>query len=242
MLVRSAKGVTLSPYGAMTARRSRAVQKEVDKIREEVDSLRGGLGGRLSIGLTPPAAGAQPADAISEFRRERPLVEIQLLEFRPAQITEGLRDGTLDLGIITQYGQAGVAGFSWTQLYSLKTLLATGGARASTKVSLNELGEMEWLALDGIDDPNGDISTLCSHFNLPMPSRIVRCSSIAALYLDLSFRLNAVTHWGETGFGRPEQHFREGRMTRLELAGPTPHLNVELVYQEEDLLTQPAIH
>lgn len=41
MLVRSAKGVTLSPYGAMTARRSRAVQKEVDKIREEVDSLRG---------------------------------------------------------------------------------------------------------------------------------------------------------------------------------------------------------
>lgn len=239
LLVRSAKGATLSPYGTMIARRSRAIQKEVDKIREEIDSLRGELSGRVSIGLTPPAGGVQLADAISQFRRERPSVELQLLELRPAQITEGLRDGTLDLGIITQYGEAGVAGFKWTQLYSLRTLLAVGGSRASAKVSLVDLSEMEWLSLDGPDDPNGYVSTLFSQFNLPMPPRIVRCSSIG-LYLELAVRLSAVTHWGEAAFRILEPHFREGRMTRLELSGTMPRLNVVLAYQDEDLLTPAA--
>jgi LysR family transcriptional regulator of abg operon len=165
LLVRSTKGATLTPYGAMIAKRSRAIQKEVDKIREEIDSLRGELGGRLSIGLTPPAAGAALADAVSLFRQQRPSVELQLLELRPAQITDGLRDGALDLGIVTQYGEAEPAGLKWAKLYSLKTLLAVGGKRAHRKVAVEELADMEWLALDGTEDPNGYISTLFSQFD-----------------------------------------------------------------------------
>jgi LysR family transcriptional regulator of abg operon len=239
LLVRSTKGATLTPYGAMIAKRSRAIQKEVDKIREEIDSLRGELGGRLSIGLTPPAAGAALADAVSLFRQQRPSVELQLLELRPAQITDGLRDGALDLGIVTQYGEAEPAGLKWAKLYSLKTLLAVGGKRAHRKVAVEELADMEWLALDGTEDPNGYISTLFSQFDLPMPTRMVRCSSIG-LYLELASRLCAVTHWGETAFQVLEPHFREGRMTRLELSAQMPALNVLLVYQDEDLLTSAA--
>lgn len=239
LLVRSTKGATLTPYGAMIAKRSRAIQKEVDKIREEIDSLRGELGGRLSIGLTPPAAGAALADAVSLFRKQRPSVELQLLELRPAQITDGLRDGALDLGIVTQYGEAESAGLRWIKLYSLTTLLAIGGKHPHRRIAVNELTELDWLALDGTDDPNGYISTLFSQFDLPMPTRLVRCSSIG-LYLELASRLNAVTHWGETAFPVLEPHFREGRMTRLELNAPMPALNVLLVYQDEDLLTSAA--
>lgn len=239
LLVRSTKGATLTPYGAMIAKRSRAIQKEVDKICEEIDSMRGELGGRLSIGLTPPAAGAALADAVSLFRQQRPSVELQLLELRPAQITDGLRDGALDLGIVTQYGEAEPAGLKWVKLYSLKTLLAIGGKRAHRKVAVQDLADMEWLALDSKEDPNGYISTLFSQFDLPMPARMVRCSSIA-LYLELASRLNAVTHWGETAFQVLAPYFREGRMTRLELDAPMPSLNVFLVYQDEDLLTSAA--
>jgi LysR family transcriptional regulator, regulator of abg operon len=239
LLVRSAKGATLSPYGLMIAKRSRAIQKEVDKIHEEIDSLRGELSGRVSIGLTPPSSGVQLADAISVFRRERPSVELQLLELRPAQITEGLRDGSLDMGLISQYGESGGVGFKWSTLYSLNTLLAIGGKSVNPKVSFEELSELEWLALDGADDPNGYIVTLFSQFNVPTPSRVVRCSSIA-LYLELASRLQAVTHWSETAFGVLEVAFQEGRMTRLELAGTMPQLNVSLVYQDEELLTPAA--
>jgi LysR family transcriptional regulator of abg operon len=239
LLVRSSKGATLTPCGAMIARRSRAIQKEVERIREEIDSLRGELGGRLSIGLMPSAAGAALAETVSFFRQQRPSVELQLLELRPAQITEGLRDGTLDLGIVTQYGEAEPAGLEWTKLYSLKTLLAFGGKRADRKIAVEELGELDWLAFDGADDPNGYIRTLFSEFNLPMPNRMVWCSSII-LYMELASRLNAVSHWGEIAFEMLEPHFREGRMTRLELSAPMPTLNVLLVYQDENLLTPAA--
>ena len=236
LLVRSAKGATLSPYGAMIAKRSRAIQKEVDKIREEIDSLRGELGGRVSIGLTPPAAGTALADAVSVFRQQRPSVELHLLELRPAQIAEGLRDGTLDLGIVSQYGDAEPSGLKWAKLYSLKTLLAVGGRHENPKIALQELDKVEWLALDGADDPHGYISTLFSQFNMPAPTRILRCSSIA-LYLELASRLSAVTHWAETGLEVLELRFRAGRMTQLELDVPMPDMNVLLVYQDEDLMT-----
>lgn len=239
LLVRSAKGATLSPYGMMIAKRSRAIQKEVDKIHEEIDSLRGELSGRVSIGLTPPSGGVQLADAISLFRRERPSVELQLLELRPAQITDGLRDGSLDLGLISQYGEVGTTGFKWSKLYSMESLLAIGGKRANPNVSAEELSELEWLALDGPDDPNGYIATLFSQFNLPVPTRVVRCSSIP-LYVELGARLNAVTHWGEMAFRALNAAFVEGRMTRLVLAGTMPSLNVSLVYQDEELLTPAA--
>ncbi|NMM04054.1 LysR family transcriptional regulator [Paraburkholderia sp. RP-4-7] len=239
LLVRSAKGATLTPYGTMIAKRSRAIQKEIDKMREELDSLRGELGGRLSIGLTPPAAGPALADAISLFRHQRPSVDLNLLELRPAQILEGLRDGVLDLGIVTQYGEAESCGFKCSRLYGLKTLLAVGGRRPDPKILPHSLCEAEWLVLDLTEEPNGYISSLFARFNLPPPTRVMRCSSMA-LYLELASRLNAVTHWAETGFEFIEPHFHAGRMTRLELDIPMPELSVLLVYQDEDLLTAAA--
>jgi DNA-binding transcriptional LysR family regulator len=98
---------------------------------------------------------------------------------------------------------------------------------------------LEWLALDGPDDPNGYIATLFSQFNSPMPTRVVRCSSIT-LYVELGARLNAVTHWGEMAFSALNAAFRDGRMTRLVLAGTMPRLNVSLVYQDKELLTPAA--
>lgn len=239
LLVRSVKGATLTPYGSMIAKRSRAIQKEVEKIGEEIDSMRGALGGRLSVGLTPPAAGATLADAISLFRQKRPSVELNLLELRPAQITEGLRDGTLDVGIVTQYGEAEVFGLRSSKLYSLKTLLAIGGKRASGKVTAQDLHEAEWVVLDLPDDSGGYIAKLFSQFSQPVPTKVVRCTSIR-LYWELASRLNAVTHWVQEVSYSLDPYFESGRMTRLELEVPMPELNAILVYQDEDLLTSVA--
>jgi len=239
LLVRSAKGAVLSPYGHMIAKRSRAIEKEVEKIFEEVDSLRGELSGRLSIGLTPPAGGPYVADAVDAFRRERPAAQLQLMELRPAQITEGLRDGSIDLGLISHYGEEGPAGYKWAKLYSIDSLLAVGGKRASPAVGLLELSEMEWIALDDPDDPNGYIRTLLSQFNVPLPTNVVRCTSVT-LYFELARRLTAITHWAASAFTALEPLFRDGVMTRLEVNGEMPKLNIFLVYQDEDLLTPSA--
>ena len=118
LLIRAAKGATLNSYGTMIAKRSRAIQKEVDKIYEEVDALRGDQSGRVTIGLSPPVGGAIVAEAVSTFRKQRPSTLLHLLELRPSQIIAGLRDGMLDFGIVSHYGEAGPAGLKWVKLYS----------------------------------------------------------------------------------------------------------------------------
>jgi len=239
LLVRSAKGAMLSPYGHMIAKRSRAIEKEVEKIFEEVDSLRGELSGRLSIGLTPPAGASYVADAVKVFRRERPAAQLQLMELRPAQITDGLRDGSIDLGLISHYGEEGPVGYKWSKLYSIESLLAVGGKRANPRIGFQELSEMDWIALDDPDDPSGYIRTLLSQFSVPMPTNVVRCTSVG-LYFELARRLTAITHWAESAFIPLQPLFQEGVMTRLEVDGKMPRLNIFLVYQDEDLLTPSA--
>jgi LysR family transcriptional regulator, regulator of abg operon len=239
LLVRSAKGAVLSPYGHMIAKRSRAIEKEVEKIFEEVDGLRGELSGRLSIGLTPPAGGPYVADAVKAFRRERPAAQLQLMELRPTQIADGLRDGSIDLGLISHYGDEGPTGYKWTKLYSVESLLAIGGHRIDPRVSVDELSELEWIALDDPDDSNGYIRTLLSRFNVQMPTSVVRCTSVA-LYFELARRLSAVTHWAAPAFTALEPLFEARVMTRLEVRAEIPKLNIFLVYQDEDLLSPSA--
>jgi DNA-binding transcriptional LysR family regulator len=94
LLERSAKGATLTLYGATVVKRSRAIQKEIVRMQEEIDSLQGGLGARLSIGLTLSAAGAPLAKAIAAFQRRRPTAELHLVELRLTQVSQGLHYGT----------------------------------------------------------------------------------------------------------------------------------------------------
>ena len=236
LLIRNARGTTLTPYGAAVVKRSKAVDNEISKMREEVNSLKGASGGRLSIGFTPPAAGEPLADAISALRSLRPGLDLQLLELRPGQITDGLRDGSLDIGVISRYGQPSLGNFDWQPLYELETLLACSGSHPDKTVSIATLRKEEWLMLDASDDLNGYVSTLFSYFNLPLPTRTVRCSSIY-LYLQLALRIDVVTHWIETAFPTLDKHFAAGTMTRIALEEPMPRLGIYLGYQDEQLLT-----
>lgn len=63
--MRGTTGTTLTPFGAILSKRYEVMQKELDKAREEIDWLKGALGGRLLIGISPPAAGAGIANLIA---------------------------------------------------------------------------------------------------------------------------------------------------------------------------------
>jgi len=239
LLIRGAGGTSLTPYGAIVAKRFCAIQKEVDKVHEEIDWLRGELGGRLLIGLSPPAADSFVAGSVASFHRLQPSIEVQLLEQRPAHIIEGLRNGLLDFGILHQYGDAKIADFHTLTLRSLNMLIAIGGAYPATPVSMEELRHEGWLTSDLADDPDGYTGLLARHFNVPPPARVVRCTSIA-LCLELARNLRMISHWAETALPFLAAHFRAGTMTRLELDKPLPKMNIVLAYRDEDLLSPAA--
>jgi LysR family transcriptional regulator of abg operon len=246
LLVRSVKGAVLTPYGVLVERRSRVIQKEVDTILDEIKWLRGELGGRLLIGAAPAAAGSNLADAIALFSRQSPSVEIQILEMRSPQILEGLRDGSLDLGFISQFGRPAGSRFRWRELFGLEMILAAGGKFSqpldamAQPVALAELCGHEWLELDTADGLEGYLKSLFVMNNLPFPSRVMRCSSTSLGY-ELASRLDVVTCWIKRSFDQLEPRFSAGRMIELKTDIALPQLNVFLVYQDEDLLTPAAL-
>jgi LysR family transcriptional regulator of abg operon len=242
LLIRSAKGATLSPYGSVIERRAKAIMTEIDKIIEETNWLKGELGGRLIVGLAPPAAGPALASVAATFRHQNPTVELQLLEMRSPEIVENLRSNTIDIGIVTQFGEQTGSDLKWQRLYGMEMILAAGGSFAteyqkhSSVTSLAELAQREWLEVDATDDASGYLASLFRHFNLPVPKRVIRCSSTVLGY-SLAALTNVVTCWNKHSFDLIEPRYSSGKMVRLTTEEPLPELVVSLVYRDEDLLT-----
>lgn len=240
LLIRSVRGTTLTPYGAVVVKRGRAIAREVDRVHEDVRWLRGELGGRLIIGLTPataflPMLGA----AVSAFRRGAPLVDLQILELRPHQIRDGLREGSLDIGVLHQIGAVAAPTLSSRVLGHTPILLAARGQRAS-RWSYADLSHEAWLTSDPADDASAFLNRLAEHYGAAPPHNVTRCSA-ASLYFDLATRLDVVTHWAEPIRARLQPAFDTGLLTRIELEGSPPVFSILLAYEDEDLLT-PAAH
>lgn len=240
LLVRSARGATLTPYAVGVLKRARAIHREVDRILEDVEAIRGALNGKLTLAMTPPATSRLLAETLTELAAARPEAKLHVLEWRAEQIAEGLRDGTVDVGFFTQFGEPATSTFEWEQLYELETLLVMSGTyRGPTELSIEALHALPWIVLDSPDDPSSFITTLFGAHQMPLPERIMRCSSMN-LYAELAMRMQSVTIWTSPALPVLGPRFKEGSLKPLTLDTGTPRIGMYLGYPSEDLLTSTA--
>lgn len=236
LLVRGAAGTTLTPFGAILSRRYDSIQKEMDRAREEVEWLRGTLGGRLLVGMSPPVAGTNIASLFAQFRERQPSIELGLLELRPAQIFDAVRSGTLDLGIVHHYGNLDLAGLQCAMLKSYPTMLAIGGRDPAPPETIDQLWSLEWITGDLADYHHGYIPILADRLGRNVPQRISRCTSIS-VYFDLSEQSQLITHWADNIHAHLDMKFQSGALTRISLGLDLPDMHIALVYKDEELLT-----
>lgn len=236
LLVRGVTGTTLTPFGVILSKRHDSIQKELDKAREEVEWLKGTLGGRLLVGISPPVAGASIASVVASFRQRQPSVELGLLELRPAQIFDAVRCGTLDLGIVHHYGSLDLAGLQCVTLKTYRTMLATGGRDPVLPKTVEQLWSMEWITGDLSDYHHGYIPIVADRLGRNLPQRISRCTSIS-VYFDLAEQSALISHWAEITNPHLSLKLRSGGLTRLDLNIDLPDMHIALVCKDEELLT-----
>lgn len=240
LLVRSARGATLTAYAADIVRRARAIDREVGRIYEDVDAVRSILNGRLSIALTAPTANSALVETIAEFARERPNVQLKIAEMRTLQIEDGLRDGSIDVGVLTHYGDVDTFPYDTELLYRTGMKLSIGGRYdGPVDLSIADLQKMPWLTLDLALDSNSFLTMLFESRRLPLPARIINSASVA-LYVGLARRLNAVAAWNEAGMPVLQRYFDDGTMRLITLNEEIPSMSVRLAYPDESLMTKPA--
>lgn len=236
LLIRGATGATLTPFGAILSKRYDGIQKEMEKAWEEVEWLKGALGGRLLVGISPPVAGTSIASVIASFRARQPSVELSLLELRPAQIFEALRTGTLDLAIVHHHGAMEPAGLQCATLKTYRTVLAVGGRDPVLPETVDQLWSHEWITGDLADYEHGYIPMVADRIGRDLPRRISRCTSIS-VYFDLSEQPQLISHWADNINPHLDHKFRSGTLTRVELDIDLPDMHIALVYKDEELLT-----
>jgi LysR family transcriptional regulator of abg operon len=236
LLERTAHGMTLTEAGRRGGGRAPVISAQLARTRQDLATLKGELGGRLAMGVTPVTSTGEVAAAVNEFRRQHPHVQLVIEEERPARLIALLRDGTLDFAISTEM-PSDTDACAAIPLASVRTVIGVRpGHPALNARRLAELMEHEWLTLDPLDDDSAPFVRIFRQAGLPLPRRVVQCASII-LYTELARTADAVSIWSATAFHNPR--FRE-LMTPLTLEDQLPGRSVCLLSLDFELMTQPA--
>ena len=113
LLSRSVRGVSLTAYGMALVKRASVVEQELRHALEDIEAIRGHAEAELNIGFTAVASSGPLPDAMAAFRTRFPNVALRGFEQRSQQILEGLREGRIDLGLISTNSGPGTSSFQW---------------------------------------------------------------------------------------------------------------------------------
>jgi LysR family transcriptional regulator, transcription activator of glutamate synthase operon len=98
---RGPRGVRLTEAGELLLPYARRVLGEVERAGQVLGGLRELRGGRVAVGLTPSAVVSILPELLEGYRRQHPLVQIQVVEDMTDRLVEYLHDGRLDLALVS---------------------------------------------------------------------------------------------------------------------------------------------
>jgi LysR family transcriptional regulator of abg operon len=236
LLVRSNRGITVTNYGERLVKRARLVLQEVRRAREEIDTLKGVMDGKLAIGVSPVTPSQQFVTSLNRYRKRFPKVQVQIHELRPSKLMEGLREGHLDL-VLTSLPEARSSdGFHWTALYEQATVLAVRKDHPMRHArSLNELKEQDWLLQESLEQSK--IGQMLSEHDIARPNNIIECASVV-LYAELAASSDAISYWSVRVLELTQRLFNN--LEILQIVEPVPLMNISLVCRDQELMTREA--
>jgi LysR family transcriptional regulator, regulator for genes of the gallate degradation pathway len=97
MAVRQGRGIRLTEGAAALARSARLAVREIEAGVDEIAALQGRPEGRVAVGAMPLARARLLPGALAALHRERPTVQVSVVEGPYPELLSRLRDGDLDL-------------------------------------------------------------------------------------------------------------------------------------------------
>lgn len=100
LLTRTGRGAIPTEAGKLLLKHGRGILHQVEVAREELGAVRGGLAGRVSIGLPPSLSKLITVPLTQAFRQQLPHAQLTLTEGFSMLMQEGLRVGNLDMAVL----------------------------------------------------------------------------------------------------------------------------------------------
>ncbi len=238
LMVRTSRGISLTPHGLAVARRANSIGRELERLAEEFSWLQGEIAGEVSVGITALGVTQQLANAISAFHLAHPKVRISVNEQRSDQILNLVRNGLLDCGILTIYGNSPPEGLEYFLIKSHEVAMVRGG-RHSPRMSLDDAMACEWVDYIQEDLGISYISTLTRELGVKHPPKVLHCSSVRLSVL-LAIELGAICHFVRGAIPAFRREIEGGRLSVLELDYPLPPMNLGMIHRDREVLSPAA--
>jgi LysR family nitrogen assimilation transcriptional regulator len=100
LLIRNGRGVTTTEAGRLLLEHARGILHQVERTREELDRVRGGLTGRVALGLPPSLSKVLAVSLIGACRTALPEARLSIIEGLTATMQELLVAGRLDVALL----------------------------------------------------------------------------------------------------------------------------------------------
>lgn len=143
---RGPRGVRLTEAGEALLPYARRVLGEVGRASQVLGGLRELRGGRVAVGLTPSAVVWLLPELLEQYRRQHPLVQIQVVEDMTDRLVDYLHDGRLDLALVSLPVED--EGLTIRALFEERLAVVVGPEHRLTGqavVNLAELADEPWI-------------------------------------------------------------------------------------------------
>ncbi len=100
LLIRNGRGALPTEEGKLLLEHARGILHQVARAREELGRVRGGLAGRVAVGLPPSVGKAMTVPLIREVRKRMPGAALSITEGLSVAMQESLVTGRLDIAVL----------------------------------------------------------------------------------------------------------------------------------------------
>lgn len=121
LLTRNGRGAVPTEAGQLLLEHGRGILHQVERAREDLERVRGGLAGRVALGLPPSVARVLTVPLTRAFRLQLPQARLSISEGLSTTMQDGLTTGRLDIAVL--YNTVSVLGLEVSPLMREELLL-----------------------------------------------------------------------------------------------------------------------
>ncbi|KQP12486.1 LysR family transcriptional regulator [Pseudorhodoferax sp. Leaf267] len=99
LFTRSARGMAATELGQCVLRHARLIAADVGQLREEIEGVLRGSGGRIAVGAIAGALHGVLVAAIGRLRAQQPALSVEVREATSVELLQLLGEGRLDLAV-----------------------------------------------------------------------------------------------------------------------------------------------
>jgi LysR family transcriptional regulator, nitrogen assimilation regulatory protein len=143
LLVRNGRGATPTEAGKMLLEHGRGILHQVARAREDLGRVRGGLAGRVAVGMPTSVAKVLTVPLIRAFKQRMPEATLSISEGLSVALSDSLAVGRLDIALL--YNPLPAPDLELTELLEEDMVLVQNEAQRSKEglpITLRELASV----------------------------------------------------------------------------------------------------